>query len=347
MHDPRVDAAAVSLSTAPAIRTDGTEPVKTPIRGVAAHASPPLVSVVIPTTGRASVADAVRSVLSQTYPHTEVIVVYDGPAGELSFDLPTDPRVKSVATGERRGSGPARTLGTRLATGKYLALLDDDDAWRPRKLEVQLAILEQEEPSANVVCFSQFRLVDEQGRGDFVAPKRVNRPDETIAEYLFVRRWIRWGEAVVHPSTLMCERSLAASTPWLDRPVHEDWDWLLRLVAERNPKVIMIAEPLVDVTQTVGSASRSTKWRESLAWVSSSPFLTARQRADLLLCTTAAFARAAGDRRAAARIARHAVVEGRPGLPAFLFFVAFQLLPPGMLTRLARAVPTPRRSRRS
>lgn len=347
MHDPRVDGAAVSLPTGQATRMDGTEPVQTPIRGMEAHAAPSLVSVVIPTTGRASVADAVRSVLSQTYPHTEVIVVYDGPADELSFDPPSDPRVKIIATGERRGPGPARTLGTRLATGKYLALLDDDDAWAPRKLEVQLAMLEQQESSANVVCFSQFRLVDEQGRGDFVAPKRVNRPDEAIADYLFVRRWIRWGEAVVHPSTLICERSLAASTPWLERAPHEDWDWLLRLVAERNPKVIMVAEPLVDVTQTVGSASRSTKWRESLAWVSSSPFLTARQRADLLLCTTAAFARAAGDWRAAARIARHAFVEGHPGLPACLFFVAFQLMPVRMLTRLARAVPTSRRSRRS
>jgi glycosyltransferase involved in cell wall biosynthesis len=324
------------------------ELMQKPVHGKDRHAEPSLVSVVIPTTGRASVADAVRSVLSQTYRHIEVIVVYDGPDGELAFDPLIDPRVKIIATGERRGAGPARTLGTRLATGTYLALLDDDDAWTPRKLEVQLAMLEQEGPSANVVCLSQFRLVDEQGRGDFVAPKRANRQDEPIADYLFIRRWVRWGEAVVHPSTLICRRSLAASTPWLSSPApHEDWDWLLRVVAERNPKVIMVEEPLVDVTQTEGSASRSTKWRESLAWVSSSRFLTERQRADLLLCTTAAFARAAGDRRAVARIARRAFVEGRPGLPACLFFVAFQLLPPQTLTRLARTVPFLTRPRRS
>jgi hypothetical protein len=339
----------MSVPTGQEIRTNGTAPalVQTATRDMDVDAAPSLVSVVIPTTGRASVADAVGSVLSQTYPYTEVIVVYDGPDGEFSLEAPIDPRVKIVATGARGGSGPARTLGTRLATGKYLALLDDDDAWTPRKLEVQLAILSQQASSANVVCLSKFRLVDEHGRGDFVAPKRANRPGEAIADYLFVRRWIRWGEAVVHPSTLICERSLAISTPWLDSPVHQDWDWLLRLVAARNPKVIMIAEPLVDVTQTVGSASRSTKWRESLDWVSSSPFLTKRQRADLLLCTTAAFARAAGDRRAVARIARHAVVKGRPGLPACLFFVAFQLMPPRMLTRLARAVPVFTRRRRS
>lgn len=323
---------------------DGTQSLQTPMQGQGPQAAPSLVSVVIPTTGRASVADAVRSVLAQTYPHTEVILVYDGPDGELSCELPTDPRVKVTATGERRGSGPARTVGVRLATGKYLALLDDDDVWTPRKLEAQVATLEQQDPSANVVLVSRFRLVDQHGRGGVVAPVRVNRPDEAIGDYLFVRRRVRWGEAVVHPSTLICERSLAASTPWSQSPVHEDWDWLLRLVAERNAKVIMAAEPLVDVTETVGSASRSIKWRESLAWVSSTRFLTERQRADLLLCTTAAFARAAGDRRAAAQVARRAFVDGHPGLPACLFFVAFQLMPPRLLRRLARAVATARRA---
>lgn len=323
---------------------DGTQSLQTPMQGQGPQAAPSLVSVVIPTTGRASVADAVRSVLAQTYPHTEVILVYDGPDRELSCELPTDPRVKVTATGERRGSGPARTVGVRLATGRYLALLDDDDVWTPRKLEAQVATLEQQDPSANVVLVSRFRLVDQHGRGGVVAPVRVNRPDEAIGDYLFVRRRVRWGEAVVHPSTLICERSLAASTPWSQSPVHEDWDWLLRLVAERNAKVIMAAEPLVDVTETVGSASRSTKWRESLAWVSSTRFLTERQRADLLLCTTAAFARAAGDRRAAAQVARRAFVDGHPGLPACLFFVAFQLMPPRLLRRLARAVATARRA---
>ncbi len=337
----------MTVSGSQAMRRDGTESAQTTIRGGEAQAAPSLVSVVIPTTGRASVADAVRSVLSQTYPHTEVIVVYDGPAGELSLEPASDPRVRVVVTGKRRGSGPARTLGTRLATGKYLALLDDDDAWRPQKLEVQLAVLKEQDPSANVVCLSQFRLVDEHGRGDFVAPRRVNRRNEAIADYLFVRRRVRWGEAVVHPSTLICERSLAVSTPWLDSPVHQDWDWLLRLVAEHDPTVIMLPQPLVDVTETVGSASRSTKWRESLAWISSSRYLTKRQRGDLLLCTTAAFARAADDKRAVARIARHAFAEGQPGLPAFLFFVAFQLFPPRTLKRLARAVPLSMRSPRS
>lgn len=343
MSEPSADTAAAQLIAPSATPMDGTERVPAPIRVKHRRGELSLVSVVIPTTGRRSLVRAVKSVLAQTYRHTEVIVVYDGPAGELSVDLPVDSRVKIIATGERQGSGPARTLGTRSATGKYLALLDDDDAWTPRKLEVQVPILEQQDPSASVILVSRFRLVDEQGRGNFVAPQRVNRPDEAIADYLFVRRWIRWGEAVVHPSTLICERSLAASTPWSDSPVHQDWDWLLRLIAERNPKVIMLAEPLVDVVATVGSASRSTKWRESLAWVSSSQFLTERQRADLLLCTTGAFARAAGDRRASARIAKRAFTEGRPGLPAVLFFVAFQLIPPRMLTRLAHAV----RSRRS
>lgn len=322
------------------MRTDAVEPARTAVDETDAPTGGVLVSVVIPTIGRASVADAVKSVLMQTHTRTEVIVVYDGADGELPVPLPSDERVKRLSTGGKRGAAAARTLGIRMATGRYLALLDDDDTWSPRKLEVQLPILEQPDRSpSGVVCVSRFRLVDEEGGGGAVFPKRVIRPDESVADYLFVRRRVRWGEAVIHPSTLICDRRLAASTPWSATEPHEDWDWLLRLVAEGNANVTMVEAPLVNVTETTGSASRSTKWRESLAWVLPSRSLTNRQRADLLLCTTAAFARAAGDRRAAARIARSAFVAGPPGLPACLFFAAFQIFPPRVLTRLARALP--------
>lgn len=304
-------------------------------------AEPPVVSVVIPTTGRPSAADAVASVLSQTYSRVEVIVVYDG-AGVFPVSMPSDARVTVVSTGGSRGVAAARTLGIRTARGKYVALLDDDDSWASSKLTIQVGMLEQAEAETgqqNVICASRVRLVDVQGRGDFVVPSRLIRPHESVATYLFDRRRVRWGEAVIHPSTIVCERRLAAATPWAAMTIHEDWDWLLRLVAEHNARVIMADGALVKVTETAGSASRSTKWRESLRWVLASQFLTRRQRADILLCTTAAYAKAAGDRRAVAGIARRAILQGPPGLPACLFFVAFQLLPAQTLTRLARSIP--------
>jgi len=57
-----------------------------------------------------------------------------------------------------------------------------------------------------------------------------------VADYSFVRRRVRWDEAVIHPSTLICETRLAAETPWPGISIHEDWDWLLRLVAEITPR---------------------------------------------------------------------------------------------------------------
>jgi len=118
----------------------------------------------------------------------------------------------------------------------------------------------------------------------------------------------------------------------------------MRLVAGGNVKAIMAEEALVDLTETAGSAARSRKWRESLAWVLAEAPVTKRQQADIFLYTTAAFARTAGYGRAVVRIARRALVEGQPGLPACLFFPAFHLLPSRVLTRLARAVPASNRS---
>lgn len=307
--------------------------------GRPAHLDSDVVSVVIPTVGRASVAAAVESVLIQTYAHTEVIVVYDG-GGEIAVDLPSDPRVRLVKAAGSTGVAAARALGIAMATGKYLALLDDDDTWVPTKLAVQLEMFERlGARGATTVCASRIRVVDQDGRGDFVVPTRLIEPDTPVADYLFSRRRVRWGEAVIHPSTIMCERRLAAGTIWPDLTIHEDWEWLLRLVGDRHAKVIMAEEPLVNVTETPGSASRSTKWRESLAWVMASETLSRRQKADVLLCTTAAYARAARDRRAAAQIAKCALAAGPPGLPACLFFMAFQIASPRMLTRLARALP--------
>ena len=85
--------------------------------------------------------------------------------------------------------------------------------WAPRKLEVQLAMMEQRDASsANVICASRIRLVDGQGRASFVVPARLIRAGETVADYLFVRRRLRWGR----PSYI--DRPSCARRGWRPRP---------------------------------------------------------------------------------------------------------------------------------
>jgi glycosyltransferase involved in cell wall biosynthesis len=105
----------------------------------------PTVSVVIPTFNSASLVTlAVDSALAQTAPPAEVIVVDDG-----STD---DTRRQVSAYGDRvvylhqpnRGVAAARNLGLRRATCEFIAFLDADDLWHPRKLELQLAAMTAE-----------------------------------------------------------------------------------------------------------------------------------------------------------------------------------------------------------
>ena len=111
----------------------------------------PLVSVIIPVynTDPRFLREAVDSVLQQTYPHWEILLVNDG-SGESSTAAA---REYAAAHPEKifylehpgrlnRGIIASRRLGAARARGKYIAFLDADDVWLPKKLAEQVAILE-------------------------------------------------------------------------------------------------------------------------------------------------------------------------------------------------------------
>jgi len=298
----------------------------------------PLVSAVIPTTGRPSTLAAISSALGQTLPDTEVIVVFDGPEEDWALSPPDTPRLRVVATGRRSGEGAARAAGTKAARGDYIAFLDDDDTWLPQKLEIQMHLVaERRDPSAHVLVSSRASIVDPDGRIQLVVPTRLIRDGESVGEYLFRRRRVRWGGALLHPSTIVCDREVALATAWGDRAIHADWDWLLRLTRRDDVDVLMAEQPLTLVTETPGSASRAGNWRGSLDWVTSSrAMLSDGQWADFLLCTTAPYAKAAGERLQVLKLGYRAVRFGRPSGRALLFFALYQIGPTRLLTRLAR-----------
>ncbi len=102
------------------------------------------VSVVIPTFNRAHlVARAVESVLAQTRPVREIIVVDDG-----STDNTRDviqryvPKVRYLYQ-ENAGVASARNLGIGRANGEWIAFVDSDDEWYPHKISVQCEILDR------------------------------------------------------------------------------------------------------------------------------------------------------------------------------------------------------------
>ena len=101
------------------------------------------VSVVIPTYDRPiELTRALKSAANQTYENIEIIVVNDSENDHPVFEIIeklNDSRIKYYRNERSKGGNGARNTGILKATGNYIAFLDDDDEWFPKKLEKQMA----------------------------------------------------------------------------------------------------------------------------------------------------------------------------------------------------------------
>jgi glycosyltransferase involved in cell wall biosynthesis len=125
-----------------------------------------LVSVIVPAFNAvADIRQTLNSVLAQTYPAIEVIVVDDGSsdatAAIIEEFVARDARFQLVRQ-SNAGVGAARNAAIRKARGKYIAPLGADDLWFPEKLEKQVARMEQfGDETGLVYCWS--KLINEAG----------------------------------------------------------------------------------------------------------------------------------------------------------------------------------------
>jgi len=105
----------------------------------------PLVSVILAVDNReGSVARAITSVLAQTYPHVELIVVDDGSTEGTRDVVERFGASVSLITQAHAGVYAARNRGLRHARGELVAFIDSDDAWLSDKLEVQVPLMRPE-----------------------------------------------------------------------------------------------------------------------------------------------------------------------------------------------------------
>src|SRR4030042_3260945 len=174
----------------------------------------PLVSVVIPTRESPSlVVRAVQSALAQTLNAIEIIVVIDGPDTITSQVLLQidDPRLKVLTLPQCLGCADARNAGVIEAQSRWIAFLDDDDEWFPRKLEIQFRAADQ---SSYLYPIIACRLIARSEGGDLVWPRRYPNPSKTLSEYLFCQSGLLAGEGLMLPSALLTKRELLRKVPF-------------------------------------------------------------------------------------------------------------------------------------
>ena len=197
-------------------------------------AGPARVSVVIPTYNRADLlARALDSVLAQTRPPDEIIVVDDGSSDDTAARvLEYGGRVRLLRQ-SHRGVSAARNRGIAESRGEWIALLDSDDEWLPRKLECQLQRLAE---TGYRVAHSE-EIWIRNGRRVNPAKKHAKKGGWIFHDCLPL--------CAISPSAALIHRSVFTATGVFDEtlPACEDYDLWLRICAYHP--VALVEEPMV------------------------------------------------------------------------------------------------------
>jgi glycosyltransferase involved in cell wall biosynthesis len=190
----------------------------------------PRVSVVIPAFNRwRLLAEAIDSVLAQSYRDFELIVVDDGSTDATASELAKLASRLQFFVTERRGVSAARNLGVSQSRGHYIAFLDSDDLWLNSKLERQTRFMD-EHPEFHICQTDEVWIRN----GVRVNPRAVHqKPSGDI----FSRSLEL---CLVSPSAVMMTKALFDRTGGFDEAflVCEDYDLWLRISAQHQVPLI-------------------------------------------------------------------------------------------------------------
>jgi len=193
------------------------------------------VSVVIPTFNRSEfLSRALNSILSQTLPPYEVIIVDDGSTDDTHELIKTSFPTVTYLYQKNSGVSAARNRGINHAKGEWIAFLDSDDEWHPEKLLKQIDVM-QNNPDSKICHTDEIWIRNE---------KRINQMDkhQKYGGWIFQKCLPL---CCISPSNVMIHRSVFDEVGFFDEslPVCEDYDMWLRITS-RYP-VLFLDEPLI------------------------------------------------------------------------------------------------------
>ena len=185
------------------------------------------ISVVIPTLNRINTLQrALDSVINQTYKPAEIIVVDNGSSdGTLKFLREQYPKI-TILTENKIGVSSARNKGIKNSINQWIALLDSDDAWHPRKLEIQTSMLDSALKEYNLIHTDEVW---------FRNNKYINQMKKHKKQggYIFERCL---SLCCISPSSVLFKKNILDKVGLFDEslPVCEDYDMWLKICSSEE-----------------------------------------------------------------------------------------------------------------
>ncbi|HEV2123046.1 MAG TPA: glycosyltransferase [Chloroflexota bacterium] len=183
----------------------------------------PLVSVIMPAYNAEQwIEAAIVSVKAQSHRDVQLIVVDDGSTDATASIVRSVAPEASLLSQSNQGVSAARNAGIAAAKGDYIAFLDADDSWLPRKLERQLQVFLQN-PDAGLVHTGSIEV----DKCDTVLAEKLDGAEGWAAVDLFLyRRAVVGGGSSAMIRSQVCQTVGAFST---DLSTTADWDYYIRI----------------------------------------------------------------------------------------------------------------------
>lgn len=208
-----------------------------------------LVSVIMPSYNTAKyIAESIESVINQTYPHWELIIVDDcstDDADSVVANYLSDTRIRYLKNEKNSGAAISRNYALREAKGKWIAFLDSDDVWLPEKLETQIAFMLEKN------CSFSYTNYEEINEDSNLLGVMVTGPKRITQKGMFAYCWVGC-------LTVMYDAEAIGLIQIEDIKKNNDYAMWLKIC--RKADCYLLNETLAKYRKRTGSISRHSIW---------------------------------------------------------------------------------------